>query len=180
MRARGDLRCWRRQQPNACARIWSETLTRVRAEACVPRPGFVCVPLARAFAASCAEPMALDARQCTLAASAYVAPSDGASALSDGSGRGAGPARWLQDGEGLGRKKRGRWRWRRGCCRPLTAVEIGKRAAEREDGVGGVALVHLRLEMAGAAWWKEKLQPRSPNRESPPSAILSWAAAAWG
>src|SRR5271166_6605899 len=42
-----------------------------QAEACVPRPGFVCVPLARAFAASCAEPMALDACQFTLAASAY-------------------------------------------------------------------------------------------------------------
>ena len=46
----------------------------MRAEACVPRPGFVCAPLARAFAASCAEPMALDARQCTLAASAYSSP----------------------------------------------------------------------------------------------------------
>jgi hypothetical protein len=27
-RARLDLRSWRRQQPNACAHIWSETLTK--------------------------------------------------------------------------------------------------------------------------------------------------------
>ena len=36
----------------------------------MPRPGFVCAPLARAFAARCAEPMAHDLRQFTLAASA--------------------------------------------------------------------------------------------------------------
>src|SRR5271166_1860436 len=40
MRACGDLRCWQRQQPNACAHIWRET--KGRAEAYVPRLAFVC------------------------------------------------------------------------------------------------------------------------------------------